>query len=71
MTEPSTRPIPYRVVYSERVRNALRSLIIRARDRGLGLQVLAAVKARDYLLHIYPQFGGTFSRSGSEVDNWY
>jgi hypothetical protein len=57
MSEPSTSPIPYYVAYSERVRNALRSLTIRARDRGLGPQVLAAVKELDRLLHLYPQFG--------------
>jgi hypothetical protein len=57
MSEPSTSPIPYRVVYSEWVRNQLRSHITKARDRGLGPQVLAAMKELDRLLHLYPQFG--------------
>jgi hypothetical protein len=50
-------PVPYRVSYSELVRNELRSLLARARGRGLGQQVLAAVKEIDKRLRIYPQFG--------------
>jgi hypothetical protein len=50
-------PNPYRVAYSERVRNALRDLIARARQRGLGRQDLDAIKEIDYRLRIYPQFG--------------
>jgi hypothetical protein len=50
-------PVPYRVSYSELVRNELRDLIARARARGLGRQVLAAVKEIDKRLRIYPQFG--------------
>jgi hypothetical protein len=45
------------VVYSERVRKALRDLLVRARERGLGPQVLGALKEIDCLLHVYPQFG--------------
>src|SRR5437660_1281442 len=57
MNESRNVPDPYRVAYSERVRNELKSLIARAKGRGLGQQVLAALKELDYRLHIYPQFG--------------
>jgi hypothetical protein len=57
MSEPSTSPLPYRVSYSEHVRNQLLDLISRARDAGLGQQALAAVKEIDKRLRIYPQFG--------------
>jgi hypothetical protein len=56
-SEPSSSPIPYRVVYWERVRNQLRSHISTARDLGLGPRVLAALKELDHRLHLYPQFG--------------
>jgi hypothetical protein len=48
---------PYRVVYSEKVRAGLKELAARARDRGLGAQLLAALQTIDYRLRIYPQFG--------------
>jgi hypothetical protein len=57
MTEPPAGPVPYRVSYSERVREELRALIARAKQRGLGPQVLAAAKAINERLHTYPQFG--------------
>jgi hypothetical protein len=57
MSELTGSPIPYRVVYSERVRQELRQLLREARDLGQGQEVLDAVKRIDYLLHIYPQFG--------------
>ncbi len=57
MSETPTGPDPYRVVYSEHVRNELRDLAARAKSRGLGRQVLAALKEIDRRLHIYPQFG--------------
>jgi hypothetical protein len=57
MSEPSTNPVPYRVAYSEQIRNELRDLLTRARSRGLGRQMLAAVTELDARLHIYPQFG--------------
>ena len=57
MTEQSASPVPYRVAYSQWVRNELRSLIARAKDRGLAPQVLVALKTLDYRLRIYPQFG--------------
>jgi hypothetical protein len=50
-------PVPYQLVYSERVRNALRELLERARAQGIGRRVLDAVKAIDALLRLYPQFG--------------
>lgn len=57
MSEPTDGPTPYRVSYSEWVRNELRKLTARAPDRGLGNEVLAAVKEMDWRLHVYPQFG--------------
>jgi hypothetical protein len=57
MSEPSGAPAPYRVAYSERVRQELRNLVTRAASRGQARQVLAAVKEIDRRLHIYPQFG--------------
>ncbi len=57
MTEPSNGLIPYRVVYSERVRDELKALAARAKERGLLPQFLAAMRALDARLRIYPQFG--------------
>src|SRR5262249_37394814 len=57
VSETSSAPTPYRVAYSERVRNELRELIATAKARGLVPQVLAAVKEMDQRLRIYPQFG--------------
>src|SRR2546422_6065580 len=56
MSEP-TSPLPYRVAYSGRVRHKLQTLVARAKARGLGQQLLAAVKEIDHHLRIYPQFG--------------
>jgi len=39
------------------VRNELRQLLARAKNRGLGAEALAAVKEIDNRLHIFPQFG--------------
>src|SRR5437762_14152635 len=47
-------PVPYQLIYSERVRNALRELLERARARGIGGQVLDAVKAIDARLRVPP-----------------
>lgn len=57
MSEISNDPIPYRVVYSERVRNEFKKLTAKAKERGLGTQVLDAMKELDERLHVYPQFG--------------
>jgi len=57
MTDLPTTPIPYRVSYTEQVRQALRPLVARARERGLSQQVLDALKEIDRRLRIYPQFG--------------
>jgi hypothetical protein len=54
---PAEGPTPYRVVYSEFVRRHLEQLHARAVAKGLGKQVLDALKEMDRLLHIYPQFG--------------
>jgi hypothetical protein len=57
VSEPSDSPVPYRVVYSEWARNELKKLTARARERGFGAEVLAALKKMDGLLRMYPQFG--------------
>jgi hypothetical protein len=50
-------PVPYRVVYSERVRQRLLALADVARDRGDGHAFVAAVKEIHRRLCLYPQFG--------------
>jgi hypothetical protein len=57
MSETPTDPSPYRVVYSERVRNELRTLAAKAASRGLNAQFLGALKELDRRLRVYPQFG--------------
>jgi hypothetical protein len=49
--------VPYRVVYSERVRVELRALVERAIGAGQGRNVLDSLKELDARLRIYPQFG--------------
>src|SRR3954467_13061043 len=50
-------PVPYRVVYSERVRQRLLALADVARERGDGEAFLAALKEFHRRLCLYPQFG--------------
>jgi hypothetical protein len=57
VSQPSGSPVPYRVVYSERVRAELKELLARAVAKGLGPQALHAVKEIDARLRVYPQFG--------------
>lgn len=57
MSETSNGSTRYHVVYSEFVRNELKKLIARANGRGLGPQVLDAVREMDRLLHTKPRFG--------------
>lgn len=57
MSEPSARPEPYRVVYSEHVRDELRALLVRAKASGHGQQALDAAREINRRLHVYPQFG--------------
>jgi hypothetical protein len=53
-----TEPVaPYRVVYSERVRQRLKALAGEAAQRGDGEQFAAALKEFHRRLCIYPQFG--------------
>jgi hypothetical protein len=53
----ASEPVPYRVVYSERVRQRLLALADIARERGDGEAFVAAVKEMHRLLCLYPQFG--------------
>lgn len=57
MSTAASEPVPYRVVYSERVRQRLLALADMARERGDGEAFLAALKEFDRRLRIYPQFG--------------
>ncbi len=57
MSETSNGSIRYQVVYSELVRIELKKLIVRAQKRGLGPQVLDAVREMDRRLHNQPRFG--------------
>ena len=50
-------PAPYRVVYSERVRERLPALADVARERGDGEAFVAALKEFHRRLCVYPQFG--------------
>jgi len=54
--EPS-KPAPYKVSYSQRVREELRALLERARDAGHGKEYLEAAKEIAMRLRLYPQFG--------------
>src|SRR3954452_7437062 len=53
----AAEPVPYRVVYSERVRQRLLTLADVARERGDGEAFLAALKEFHRRLCLYPQFG--------------
>jgi hypothetical protein len=50
-------PLPYRVVYSEQVRQRLLALADVARERGDGAAFVAALKEFHRRLCLYPQFG--------------
>ena len=57
MSTATSGPVPYRVAYSERVRQRLLALADVARERGDGEALLAAVKEFHRRLCLYPQFG--------------
>ncbi len=57
MSTAAPGPVPYRVVYSERVRQRLLVLADIARERGDGEAFLAALKEFHRRLCLYPQFG--------------
>ena len=57
MTTSASEPVPYRVSYSERVRQRLLALSDLARQRGDGEAYLAALKEFHRRLCLYPQFG--------------
>jgi hypothetical protein len=52
-----SEPVPFRVVYSERVRQRLLALANAARERGDGEEFVAALKEFHRRLCLYPQFG--------------
>ena len=57
MSTAAPEPVPYRVAYSERVRQRLLALTDVARERGDGEAFLAALKEFHRRLCLYPQFG--------------
>ena len=59
--------MPYRVVYSERVRQRLLVLADVARERGDGEAFLAALKEFHRRLSLYPQFGEPLIELTQEV----
>jgi hypothetical protein len=63
----ATEPVPYQVVYSERVRQRLLTLADVARERGDGEAFLAAVKEFHRRLCLYPQFGEPLSDLTQEL----
>src|SRR5688572_6496140 len=57
MSTAAPAPVPYQVVYAERVRRRLLALADVARERGDGEAFVAAVKEFHRRLCVYPQFG--------------
>ena len=57
MSTAAPGPMPYRVVYAERVRQRLLALADAARQRGDGEAFLKALKEFHRRLGLYPQFG--------------
>jgi hypothetical protein len=57
VNEPEHELVPYRVVYSERVRTELKALADRATDASHGRAVLDALKELDARLRICPHYG--------------
>jgi len=57
VSAPASEPAPYRVAYSERVRQRLLALADVDRERGDGEAFLAALREFHRRLGLYPQFG--------------
>ena len=57
MSTATSGPVPYRVVYSEQVRQRLLALADIARERGDGAAFVTALKEFHRRLCLYPQFG--------------
>jgi hypothetical protein len=57
VSTPKPAPEPYRVVYSERVRQRLLEFADMARERGDGEAFVAGLKEFHRRLCLYPQFG--------------
>ena len=67
MSPAASGPEPYRVIYSERVRQRLLALADMARERGDGNAFVAALKEFHRRLGLYPQFGEPLSDLTQEV----
>jgi hypothetical protein len=63
----TSAPVPYRVTYSERVRQRLLALADVARERGDGEAFVAALKEFHRRLCLYPQFGEPMNDLKQEV----
>jgi hypothetical protein len=57
VSDASSGPLPYRVVYSERVRERVLRLADVARERGDSEAFIGALRELHRRLSIYPQFG--------------
>jgi hypothetical protein len=66
MIDPPVHPEPYEVAYSDRVREELTALIVRARERGVARAALEAARLIHDRLRIYPQFGDPLRDVSSE-----
>jgi hypothetical protein len=64
-------PAPYRVVYSEAVREVLREFAAAARNAGTIQEAVAAVRELDRRLHIYPHFGDPLTDLAQEPGQVY
>ena len=67
MSAAASEPVPYRVVYSEGVRQRLLALADAARERGDGEAFLAALKEFHRRLCLYPQFGEPLTELTQEL----
>jgi hypothetical protein len=57
MTEPLPKAARYQVSYSGQVRAEIQAIGARARAKGVGQAFVDALKAMDYRLRVFPQFG--------------
>ncbi len=57
MSEPTSKPTPYKVAYSEAVRSEARRLIAVAATPEEARRIIAAFRSIDHRLRIFPQFG--------------
>lgn len=71
MSSSGSGPMPYRVVYSERVRQRLLALADVARERGDGEAFVVALKEFHRRLCLYPQFGEPLADLAQELGQFW